>query len=191
MTATRRLFAGIALDDAARAAGANVAERLRQTGFTARYEEAAKLHVTLAFLGNVPAGRAGEAALALRDVAASSRPFEIVFDRIAAFPHERNPRVVFVGARDQGAPFRALAGALRERLARLGYAFGDDAIAHVTIARVKDPRRPLPSIEFDPIALAVRALALFESHFDKEKNTSRYDVFSSAELTGPPASAAG
>lgn len=183
MTATRRLFAGIALDDAARTACAATADRLRQTGFAARYEDSAKLHVTLAFLGNVEAQRACATALALRE-AAGSAPFDLIFDRLGAFPHERKPRVVFIGARDRGAAFRTLARAVRDAFARLGYAFDDDAVAHVTVARVKDPRRSLPLVEVAPIVIEVRALTLFESHFDKAKNTSRYDVFSSVALSG-------
>lgn len=183
MRPARRLFAGIALGDAQRVRAAMAAQRLLQAGFAARYEPEEKLHVTLAFLGNVDAARADDAALALRRAAQTCAPFEIVFDRFGAFPHERRPRVVFIGAREQGKSFRDLARALREDYARLGYAFGDDAVAHVTIARVKDPIRPLPPVEFPPIAVSVRAVTLFESVFDKAKNTSRYDVFSFVPLT--------
>ena len=44
---------GFALDETAREACAQAARRLRATGFAAGYEEPAKFHVTLAFLGNV------------------------------------------------------------------------------------------------------------------------------------------
>jgi 2'-5' RNA ligase len=47
----RRLFVGIDLNQRARNACAATSEKLRQTGFDAKYEPPEKLHVTLAFLG--------------------------------------------------------------------------------------------------------------------------------------------
>jgi 2'-5' RNA ligase len=171
----RRLFAGIVLDDVARSACASVARRLRATGFAAAYEDPQKFHMTLAFLGNVPPGRvlAIESAIA---EAARREPFAIRFDRLGAFPHVRRPRVVFVGASEQGAAFRDLAGSLRASLTREGFSFVDDPVAHVTIARVKSPVRPLPIVDVVPAATTVHAVALFESLFDQENGTSRYEV---------------
>ena len=58
--------------------------------------------------------------------------------------------------------------------AALGFAFHDDAVAHVTIARVKDSRRPLPLVEFAPINFVVERVSLFESIFDKA--ATRHDT---------------
>ena len=93
----RRLFVGIQLDDASRAVCAGVSERLQRTGFAAKYEPAEKLHVTLAFLGNVGANQYEAIAAAHDRVAAQNAPFGLTFDRIGAFPHERKPRVIYVG----------------------------------------------------------------------------------------------
>ncbi|HLY01196.1 MAG TPA: RNA 2',3'-cyclic phosphodiesterase [Candidatus Cybelea sp.] len=179
----RRFFAGIALDDAARARCAGVSEGLQRTGFAAKYESAEKFHVTLAFLGNAGASQADAIEAALDGVAAQNAPFALTLDKIGAFPHERRPRVVYIGAREQGASFRALAQAARVAYAALGFVFHDDSVAHVTIARVKDPRAPLRSIEFAPIAFEVGTVSLFESIFDATANTSRYEIVSSAELS--------
>src|SRR5271156_443145 len=96
-TPQRRLFVGIALDDATRAACADAAARLRACDFAARYEDPAKLHVTLAFLGNVEATRVDEIENAARAAAGGCTHFEITLDKLGAFPHERKPRVVYVG----------------------------------------------------------------------------------------------
>jgi 2'-5' RNA ligase len=178
----RRLFVGIPLDDATRSACAGVSEGLQRTGFAARYEAADKFHVTLAFLGNAGANRYEAIANALNGVAAQNAPFPLTLDKIGAFPHERKPRVVYIGAREQGASFRALAQAVRDSYAALGFHFEDDSVAHVTIARVKDPRAPLRSIEFAPIAFEVGSLSLFESLFDPKANTSRYEITRAAPL---------
>jgi 2'-5' RNA ligase len=179
----RRLFVGIELDDAARAACAAVAEQLRGTGFAAKYESAEKLHVTLAFLGNVGANQYEAVAAALDGVAAQTAPFGLTLDRIGAFPHERKPRVIYIGAREQGAPFRKLAHSTRDAYATLGFQFDEDPVAHVTIARVKNPRAPLRSVEFAPISFEMGSLSLFESLFDPGANTSRYDVARVAALS--------
>ncbi|HEV3090140.1 MAG TPA: RNA 2',3'-cyclic phosphodiesterase [Candidatus Cybelea sp.] len=178
----RRLFVGIALDGAARARCAAISERLAQTGFDGRYEAPEKLHVTLAFLGNVDDAAVPPVIAALGESAAGRVPFSLTLDRLGAFPHERKPRVVYLGAREQGAAFRGLAAAARRAYEPLGFPFEKDAVAHVTIARVKEARRPLPNVEFAPIALAVASLALFESIFDAKANTSRYEVVDSVAL---------
>lgn len=177
----RRLFAGIELDATSRDACAAVCEQLRNTGLTAKYEAPEKLHVTLAFLGYVEPARYASVVEALT-AAATAASFGVTLDRIGAFPHERKPRVVYVGAREQGAPFRALAESIREAYGRLGFEFGNDAVAHVTIARVKPPHRPLPLIEFPPIPLRIDRLTLFESLPDKARNTSRYETRESVRL---------
>ncbi|MFY9719296.1 MAG: RNA 2',3'-cyclic phosphodiesterase [Candidatus Cybelea sp.] len=173
---SRRLFAGIRLDDLTRAACAAAGGRLQRTGFPARYEAADKLHVTLAFLGNVAQSQYDAVIAALEGAAGGNVVLELTLDKLGAFPHERRPRVVYVGAREQGAPFRALARRVHERYAALGFTFVDDPVAHVTIARVKEPQCPLPIIEFAPIALRADSLTLFESIFDSKAKTSRYEV---------------
>lgn len=178
-----RLFAGIELDDTARAACGAVIAELARSGFAAKFEGLDKLHVTLAFLGNVDPGHLAEILRVMDEAAAAATaPLDVPLDKVGAFPHERKPRIVYVGAREQGRDFRMLCDRLRSGYARLGFTFKDDAVAHVTVARVKDPRRPLPLVSVAPVTLRVDALALFESVHDKEKNTSRYVVSATSEL---------
>ncbi|MGA8576638.1 MAG: RNA 2',3'-cyclic phosphodiesterase [Candidatus Cybelea sp.] len=178
----RRLFAGIELDGRARTACAEISEALRATGFDARYEAPEKLHVTLAFLGFVEPTRRDEVGAVLTEAAAHVVPFAISLDKLGAFPHERKPRVVYAGSREQGAAFRTLAAEIRNGYAKLGFAFESDAVAHVTLARVKTSPKPLPLVEFAPIALEIRELVLFESLPDPARNTSRYQVVATAPL---------
>jgi RNA 2',3'-cyclic 3'-phosphodiesterase len=179
---SRRLFVGVVLGDLARQACEEAIDALRRSGFAAKFEESDKLHVTLAFLGNVEDARYDEIAAAMSLAAGRCPPFTVALDKIAAFPHERKPRVIYAGAREQGAAFRTLSTTLRSEYSRLGFSFKDDAVAHVTIARVKDARRPLPIVEIRPAPLEITALTLFESIFDKQKNTSRYVVSATASL---------
>lgn len=173
---------GIELDAEARAACVAIADAVGRTGFVAKYEAPEKLHATLAFLGNVDASRYDEIASALVSGVEGVAPFAVTLDRLGAFPHERRPRVVYVGSREQGPAFRSLGENVRGVYAALGFSFGEDAVAHVTIARVKESKRPLPLVEFVPIELEVYRIALFESLFDKERKTSRYEIAATALL---------
>jgi len=184
----RRLFAGIELEPHARAACAAVAEQLRKADLAAKYESPEKLHATLAFLGFVDPSRVEEVTATLASCAKRSTPFDVTLDKCSAFPHERRPRVIYVGAREQGAAFRALAENVRNAYAALGFEFEDDAIAHVTIARIKESQRPLPLVDFAPIRLEIRELALFESLPDPAHKTSRYEIIASVILTRSPMS---
>jgi 2'-5' RNA ligase len=182
VNAPRRLFVGIELNDSARTACTAAAESLQRTGFAARYDDAAKLHVTLAFLGNVEPMRSTGVVETLLTSVAWCEPFCVTLDKVSAFPHEVKPRIVYVGARNQGPDFRALARSVRESFENQGFAFDRDPIAHVTIARIKNPSRPLPLVEIEEIPLAVAEIALFESHFDKVANTSRFEIVARAPL---------
>ncbi len=170
-----RLFAGIELDATTREGCVCAQDRLRAANFEARYEPPEKLHVTLAFLGRVDAAQLPEVESMLDNVAAAHNAFALTLDKLGAFPHERRPRVIYVGSRAQGAPFRALATALRERYAAMGFSFDEDVVAHATIARVKGgSTQPLPLLDVAAMQLRVAELALFESLPDAR--TTRYVV---------------
>lgn len=170
-----RLFAGIELDNVTRETCVQTQDRLRGAAFDARYEPVEKLHVTLAFLGRVEAERVSGIEAAIDAVAAHVSAFTLTLDKLGAFPHERRPRVIFVGSRAQGAEFRNLAMSLREPYEGMGFSFDDDVVAHVTIARVKGgSARPLPLLDIAPAQLRVAELALFESLPDG--GTTRYVV---------------
>jgi len=175
-----KLFAGIELDKRVRAQCASVAERLAAQGLDARYEAAEKLHITLAFLGWVDPGQVEPIRDALSAAAGTAPPFTLTLDSIGAFPHERRPKIVWIGARDQGAPYRRLAYGTRAAFEPLGFAFDKDAVAHVTIARVKGGRAHLPILDVAPMHLHVTEIALFESLPDGQ--TTRYEVRARASL---------
>jgi 2'-5' RNA ligase len=182
----RRLFIGIELDDAARTRCDAVADALSRSGFAARFEASDKLHVTLAFLGNVEPAQYEAIDAVLGESAKRCAPFTLRLDKTGAFPNERRPRVVYVGAREQGEAFRNLATTLQNAYAELGFTFKEDPVAHVTIARVREASGPLPLIEVAPFTLEVRAISLFESIFDAKANTSRYEVARRASLIAEP-----
>ena len=175
-----KLFTGIDLDKHTRAECAQIAARLEVQGVLARFEAPEKLHITLAFLGWVDAERMEPIREALHTVAAQTKPFMITLDKLGAFPHERRPRVIWIGSRDQGDAFRSLARSMQHAYAELGFNFDKDAVAHVTIARVKEGRAHLPMLDVAPMRVRVKELTLFESL--PAGRTTRYEVRDRAPL---------
>jgi 2'-5' RNA ligase len=169
-----KLFTGIALTPTVRAKCNEVAERLRATGLEARFETREKLHITLAFLGWVEPEAIESMRGALARVAQRMHAFDLTLDKIGAFPHERKPRVIWIGASEQGAAFRELSRSLRATYEELGFHFDKENVAHVTIARVKGGDAHLPLLEIKPMRLDVHELILFESVPAAE--TTRYEV---------------
>jgi 2'-5' RNA ligase len=169
-----KLFAAIDLDERVRARCAEVAARLERQGLRGRFEPPQKLHITLAFLGWVEPEQVEPIREALRATAARTHRFTITLDKLGAFPNERNPHIVYIGARDQGEAFRDLTRSLRAAYGQIGFAFDKDAVAHVTIARIKENHVHLPLLEVKPMRLSVTELTLFDSLPDGR--TTRYEA---------------
>lgn len=97
-----------------------------------RWTEASGWHLTVAFLGSTPPDRLDTIRGAVAEVAAQGHPFTL---RLSGRAGTFRGGVVWAGLED--APMLAeIAGALRVRLAELGYEFGDEPFhPHLTLAR--------------------------------------------------------
>ena len=139
-----RLFFAIWPDEPVRAKlgeiGAAVAVRVQ-----GKPVPPSKLHITLAFLGEVPEARlhdAREAAMAAR----ASR-FQLDFDEVGSF---RSAHVAWAGCSRVPPGLGALQSSLADGLRRRGFALEERSFAaHVTLARkISKPiaREPVPAI---------------------------------------------
>ena len=173
-----RLFIGVELDGAVRAAAADVAERLRQRlaraepRLRARWIAPENLHITLWFIGEVPDPRAE----AIQD--ALTRPFgapafPLAIAGCGAFPPSGAPRVLWIGVGEGASGMRRLYGEVGERLAPLGYRPEERPYAaHLTIARIREPvpgssravREILAALPAECGTSHVAAVTLFRSH---------------------------
>lgn len=175
-----KLFAGIELSERVRSRCAEIAGRLQANGLDGRFDDASKFHITLAFLGWVDPEQMEPIRDRLAAIAQAVPPFTLTLDKVSAFPNERRPKVVWIGAHEQGAAFRRLAYTARAAYEQLGFNFDKDAVAHVTLARVKGGRVHLPMLDVAPMHLHVTEISLFESI--PAGNTTRYEVRSHAPL---------
>ncbi|MGZ5032281.1 MAG: RNA 2',3'-cyclic phosphodiesterase [Usitatibacter sp.] len=113
---------------------------------------ASKIHLTLAFLGEVPEDRLAEAA----SVAIRADRFSVVLDCVGSF---RAARVAWAGATQPARELLALQLSLATQLRARGFLLEDRAFApHVTLARRIS--KPAPRSPIDPIAWKASEVAL-------------------------------
>ena len=170
-----RLFVAVALDpDLIRAAGSFV-DTLR--GRAARLAPHARLswvtperlHVTLAFIGDVPESRT-PAIMAALQPPSSVRPFEMALAGAGAFPGRGRPRVLWTGVGEGRDSLISVAGEVQTRLTAAGVALEARPFSpHVTVARVKEPAGLRPSVLLQGLTdvvvgrMTVDAITLFQS----------------------------
>ena len=101
------------------------------------------MHLTLAFIGEVPTPTVEAARDAVASAAAQIAPFRALLGRAGAFPNERRPRVLWVGLGAGAEEVAAAAERVRAALAvrRVRYEEAP-AIAHITIGRVRERAGP-------------------------------------------------
>jgi RNA 2',3'-cyclic 3'-phosphodiesterase len=99
------------------------------------------LHVTLRFLGEIPVERLTAVEKATCAAAQEFEAVELYLDRTGTFPHERNPRVLWVGMQgDAGhASLLRLQAAVEYRLDVFGFGREQKPFSpHITIARLRE-----------------------------------------------------
>jgi 2'-5' RNA ligase len=158
-----RLFFALWPDDSVREALSNAALRVKaECG--GRATPAAKIHLTLVFLGDVEKRRIAELAGCAARVAAPH--FDLAIDVLGYWRHNR---IVWAGTRAAPAALARLAADLSGSLAALGYRFDDRPyVPHVTL--VRNARQPSRIRDIETPSWHVRELVLAQSAQD------RYDV---------------
>ena len=101
-----------------------------------RVVPAGRIHLTLKFLGDSPAGLRGDLGTLLREAARGTAPFAVSFGGWVPIPGPRDPRVLAVGVSDPAGSLRRLAAALEEGAAALGFPRESRPfLGHATVAR--------------------------------------------------------
>ena len=139
-----RTFVAVHLDPSTRAALATASAELRAHAgeLPIAWVAPENFHVTVKFLGGIDEGRVPAVIDALRAAAAGRRAFDVEIRALGAFPSPTRPRVLWAGVAEGGEPLGALAAAVEDALAPLGFEREARAFAaHVTLARVREPRR--------------------------------------------------
>lgn len=137
------------------------------------------LHITLAFIGDVPADRIETLRQAAGEVVATA--FTLRLDRLDCWRHKR---IAWVGCGEPPLPLLTLVGQLYERLAeaRLPLEAGDFT-AHMTLLRNVHCARCAPLPQLEPIDWPVAEFVLVESKLAPEG--AHYSVIERWSLAEP------
>ena len=136
-----RLFIAFDTPEEVKRTAVELQEDLRPARADVSWEAKAKLHVTLKFLGDTPAGRVPEVSAALRKSARGVRPFEVAYHGLGTFPPRGVPRVLWIGVEDPTGTLVPLSARIEAEMALLGYPREDRPYhAHLTLGRVRTPR---------------------------------------------------
>jgi 2'-5' RNA ligase len=169
-----RLFVGVEMDEATRAAASGVAERLRSElggHLRANWVPPSNYHLTVRFIGHVADDRLPPLLDALvRPLTIA--PFEITLSGCGSFPPRGPARVIWIGVSRGLASLAALHEEFDRRLVPFGHEPETRPFsAHLTLARVKDEGRgatrhiaeTLRSMPADPLTFRAARATVFES----------------------------
>lgn len=144
-----RLFYGILLPPQIQRELAGLQERLAQSGARVKWVEPDNLHITLVFLGELPAIALHDLKLAGAKVGAETSAWDLNLRGVGAFPKLRQPHTLWAGVGEGAEGVAHLAGQLAHMLVEEALAACDDRKpfhAHCTLGRVKPQRNVQPLV---------------------------------------------
>jgi 2'-5' RNA ligase len=191
-----RSFVAIELPVEIRAALAAVEDGLREHASILKLVAPELLHLTVRFLGQLPADRIGAVEEATRTATESYPPFRLRLAMVGSFGGAA-PRVVWVGLEQDGGvqALQTLYGRLEDALRARGFERERRPLsAHLTVARVREdaPRALARSVGETVARLAARELpsgsfevdALTVMRSDLSPRGPRYTPLARVPLTG-------
>ena len=101
------------------------------------------IHLTLKFLGNIPAKRVTEVTEAMEKAAQGISPFHLEISGLGAFPNLKQARVLWVGIGGEMDKLSRLQQNVDSALAALGFAKEERSfVPHLTLARIREGASP-------------------------------------------------
>lgn len=136
---TVRTFICIELPDSIKSRIAELQVALKSLGAQISWVKPSNIHLTLKFLGGVPAPKLVSVIETVTHVAKLISPFDIEIGGTGCFPTSRNPRVFWVGLGATPEQLQKLYDGVEGGLARLEFARESRGFSpHLTIARVRE-----------------------------------------------------
>lgn len=172
---TVRVFVAIELDDEAkRHISAAIDALRRQRIDNLRLVRPEGVHLTLKFLGDIPAAQASHAANGMATAAARHAPFTLTLGAPGVFPNANRARVLWLGVEGDLQPLRLLQASVEEALTAAGFPAEKQRFnPHLTIGRMRhrasriDRRRATDALNSLSLpakqAIVVNAVSLMKS----------------------------
>ena len=137
MAETVRTFIAIELSAEARRFVGECQERLRGVGGNVRWARPNLIHLTLVFLGGVPADSLGDVEEAVREAAGGAGPMTLQVAGAGQFPPRGAPRVIWIGVSEATGALGRLQESLADGTAVFAEKVEDRAYPpHQTVGRL-------------------------------------------------------
>ena len=136
-----RSFLAIELPEAIRNKIDEIQGDLKSSHADVRWVSPEKIHLTLKFFGNIEEARVEPIIKAIENPVRNTPAFTVKVRRIGAFPHWKNPRVIWMGVIDERGILSPFQKELETELEGIG--FEPEARAfrpHLTLGRVNSSR---------------------------------------------------
>lgn len=130
-----RLFIAVAADEEVRAEAAAAVARLKKAPGDFRWVDPRDMHVTLRYFGETPAEKVPAIEALMREAAARTRRFDVVYGGVGAFESLEAPRVVWIGLEEGVEALEAVADAVGRDEPR-------PFSPHLTLGRNRRPGAP-------------------------------------------------
>jgi 2'-5' RNA ligase len=139
-----RSFIAIELSEEAKKGLARLRRELeRDEHKLVKWVDTGGVHLTLKFLGNIPAKRVTEITEAMKEATQGIFPFHLEISGLGAFPSLRQPRVLWVGVGGEMDKLSRLQQNIDSALAALGFAREERPfVPHLTLARIREEASP-------------------------------------------------
>jgi 2'-5' RNA ligase len=170
-----RSFIAIELPEEAKKGLARLRKELERDGHRfVKWVDPGGIHLTLKFLGNIPAKRVTEITEAMEKATQGISPFHLEISGLGAFPSPRQARVFWVGIGGEVDKLSGLQKGIDSALAALGFAKEERPfVPHLTLARIREGASSLERRSFgelvgstvfeDKYPVAVEAVRLMRS----------------------------
>ena len=167
-----RAFLAVELPEGLRQETAAFGQELKRSGADVKWVEAANLHLTLKFLGDITPEQVSSLISSLKQACGGLSPFTFSVEGIGAFPKTTYPRVIWVGVHEGKEQMAELAQRVEETCAALGFPAEERPFSpHLTVGRVRSQ---------EGIGRLVKQLQLAEFRGSSPAEAGRITLFQSA-----------
>lgn len=144
--------------------------KLLSAGAEVKWEPLDKFHVTIKFLGNVMESALPDVLSLIDATAGRFRTCAVLYQDLGCFPNLRNPRVIWIGCKNDDGILQSLKEELDRVLAPLGFEPEErDFHPHLTLGRVKGRRNIedlisiLKNLNFEPRTAMINSIVVMKS----------------------------
>ncbi len=118
-----------------------VQDDLKKLDCDIKWVEPENIHLTLKFLGDISSGTVEDAKQIQENLSRTAQPFAIELTELGAFPGIKNPRVLWIGLKDENNHIADLVLQLEKECENIGIKKEQRPFSpHITIGRIRSPR---------------------------------------------------